>query len=176
MKSTSYPDFVTAKLGTLDETTRADCQRWLADLPDGTVVQSLATQVVFEHMTLAGTRAKIARLKTAIGELSERPQPTDDIKERVRRYVTELGRGAHPAVHGTGVGWNEKLAVTWPHDLSMVQLMAALVPEQLARERISRRRNAPGLDQHGARGEGIGARDHRPKIPPRWPSRAALEF
>jgi hypothetical protein len=41
------------KLDNLDETTRAACWRWLAELPDGTVVQPLATKVVFEHMTLA---------------------------------------------------------------------------------------------------------------------------
>jgi hypothetical protein len=95
------------------------------------VVQPLATQVVFEHMTLAGTRAKIARLQAAIGELSERPQPADDVKQRVRRYVSELGQAAQPAIHGIGVGWNEKLAVTWPHDMTMMQLMAALVPDRL---------------------------------------------
>jgi hypothetical protein len=27
--------------------------------------------------------------------------------------------------------WNEKLAVTWPHDMTMMQLMAALVPDRL---------------------------------------------
>jgi hypothetical protein len=56
--------------------------------------------------------------------LSERPQRAEDVKQRVRRYVTELGQGARPAVHGAG--WNEKLAVTWPYDITMMQLMAAL--------------------------------------------------
>jgi len=45
-----------------------------------------------------------------------------------------------------------------------------------ARGWIPRRRNAAGLDQHGAGGEGIGARNHRPEIPARWPPRLALEF
>src|SRR4051812_15127123 len=102
MKSTAIPAFVRAKLGTLDEATRAACQRWLDELPAGTVLQPLATQVVFEHMTLAGTRAKIVRLQAAIAQLSERPQPVDDVKQRVRRYVTELSQGTRPAVHGTG--------------------------------------------------------------------------
>jgi len=44
------------------------------------------------------------------------------------------------------------------------------------RGRIARGRNAPGLNQHGARGKGIGTRDHRPQVPTRRAPCAALEF
>jgi hypothetical protein len=124
----NYPSFITDKLAQLDAPTRARCLAWLEALPAGAELKQVKSEV-YPQQTLAGTRVKIARHLGMIAQLSRRPQPADDIEQRVRRYVAQLGESVRPEVHGTAE--RETLLVDWPVTWA-INTLAALIPGQLA--------------------------------------------
>ena len=83
----NYSAWIANKLQTLDPSTKARCEEWIAPvLANGGALEP-ADITLPDRWSLAGTRSKITRCLAEIAKLTERPRPPSDIEARVAAFV-----------------------------------------------------------------------------------------
>jgi hypothetical protein len=83
------------------------CTGWLNRLPNATVLEPVELEV--EGHDLAHVIARVNATDAEVKALRAIPTPSADIKERIERYVADMGR---PQI--TGLCEGERLKVIWP--------------------------------------------------------------
>jgi hypothetical protein len=111
------------------------CKRWIGRLPEGTTLEPVEVNVAGQDV--ASVRATIKRVEVELADLRAVPTPSSDIRQRIERYVSDMGK---PEV--TGVGEGQQLKIVWPgagYDISgprtdradILPMVALLFPDQM---------------------------------------------
>ena len=126
-----------------EERVVAACKRFLQELPAHTHL----TVVEGHPGDLDDIRRRITQTRDEINRLRSLPVPSDDLADRVKRYVDELAAHARPVMQGIGHG--QTLRVLYPlrenadrttqsgfsqHEGNPLLLLALLAPERLTEQ------------------------------------------
>jgi hypothetical protein len=89
----------------------ATCRRYVEQLPAHAALE-LAIVTTNGH-DLASVRGRLAAIASETKALQDAPSPSSDIADRIRAYVSELGRKGAPLFH-RGLSGDVPLDIRWP--------------------------------------------------------------